>query len=327
MRSILAFAAVLAVLSVVPASDARPWKDAAGKRTIEAEFVSLSSGKVTLKRSDGKIVTVALEKLSAADQQVAKELAAKAAPTADAAAVEVVGLAISKPSNPESGLMAPNMMMSGGVALTFIVPSGERHFIGFDNDVSRIAACTDDQGSDLTAAPEAGNNFGFFGPFNASISNDGQKCQVTATLPGVPKQGSTKINFDATLTILCGKDEKTEEQRDFALEPGSEITIGPVPLKVESAEDQDFGDVKFAVSFTSEKPRDAIKSLEFIGPDGEVLELQPMGSGSFGFGDQITYQASYGLKEKVDKVTVRMTYYSAVETLTVPVKIETGVGL
>lgn len=53
----------------------RKWTDATGKFTIDAEFVSLKDGNVTLKRKDGKEVTMALDRLSKDDQALAKKIA------------------------------------------------------------------------------------------------------------------------------------------------------------------------------------------------------------------------------------------------------------
>jgi hypothetical protein len=50
----------------------RTWTDATGKFKTEAAFLDLKDGKVRLKKKDGTIVTVALEKLSEADQAVVK---------------------------------------------------------------------------------------------------------------------------------------------------------------------------------------------------------------------------------------------------------------
>ncbi len=69
---------ILAVLSSAEFSLARTWTDATGKHTIEAEFVSLESGTVTLKKADDEKITLPLEKLSSADQEFAKSAAAKA---------------------------------------------------------------------------------------------------------------------------------------------------------------------------------------------------------------------------------------------------------
>lgn len=54
----------------------RTWTDSTGKFTVEAQFVSLTDGVVTLKRKDGKEVRMMLDKLSKADVELAKKLGA-----------------------------------------------------------------------------------------------------------------------------------------------------------------------------------------------------------------------------------------------------------
>lgn len=58
----------------------RKWQDASGQFSIEAEFVTLQEGKVELKKPDGKIISVPLDKLAAADQEIARKLATAANP-------------------------------------------------------------------------------------------------------------------------------------------------------------------------------------------------------------------------------------------------------
>jgi hypothetical protein len=41
----------------------------------------------------------------------------------------------------------------------------------------------------------------------------------------------------------------------------------------------------------------------------------------------MTYEVSYGLAEKVDSVTLKITYYTKVESVAVPVDLSVGVGL
>ncbi len=50
----------------------RMWSDLSGRFKIEAEFVSLIDGSVSLRRKDGRLIAIALEKLSADDQTIAK---------------------------------------------------------------------------------------------------------------------------------------------------------------------------------------------------------------------------------------------------------------
>jgi hypothetical protein len=52
----------------------RKWQDASGQFSIEAEFITLQDGKVELKKPDGKTVLVPLDKLAAADQEIARRL-------------------------------------------------------------------------------------------------------------------------------------------------------------------------------------------------------------------------------------------------------------
>jgi hypothetical protein len=56
-----------------PAKEAEPtmrtWTDASGKHKTEAEFVSMTAGKVKLRKADGSIVTLPMDKLSKADQK------------------------------------------------------------------------------------------------------------------------------------------------------------------------------------------------------------------------------------------------------------------
>src|SRR3954447_6037028 len=52
----------------------RPWTDTTGMFRVEAELVAIRNGRVVLEKADGSIITVPLEKLSAADQEYLKSL-------------------------------------------------------------------------------------------------------------------------------------------------------------------------------------------------------------------------------------------------------------
>jgi hypothetical protein len=57
-----------------PAAELRTWSDATGKFKIEAELIKVEAGKVELKRKDGQIVSVPLDKLSKEDQDYLAQL-------------------------------------------------------------------------------------------------------------------------------------------------------------------------------------------------------------------------------------------------------------
>jgi hypothetical protein len=60
---------VATLYAVAGVGEARTWTDATGKHTTEAEFVEAKGGKVTLRKKDGSVVTIALERLSRGDRK------------------------------------------------------------------------------------------------------------------------------------------------------------------------------------------------------------------------------------------------------------------
>jgi hypothetical protein len=53
----------------------RTWTDKTGKHKVEAALVAVEDGNVTLRKADDKTITIPLEKLSEADQELAKQYA------------------------------------------------------------------------------------------------------------------------------------------------------------------------------------------------------------------------------------------------------------
>jgi len=78
MRIVLITAMLLAVWA--PVGSARTWTDSTGKYTVEAEFVDSEDGKVSLKKEDGTVVNLPIQKLSKADQEFIRGELAKRKP-------------------------------------------------------------------------------------------------------------------------------------------------------------------------------------------------------------------------------------------------------
>ena len=73
MRAKLCFV-LLAMSFLEPhSSSARQWTDTTGRFSVEAELVRVHEGKVYLKKTDGKVIGVPIEKLSEADQRFLRE--------------------------------------------------------------------------------------------------------------------------------------------------------------------------------------------------------------------------------------------------------------
>ncbi len=74
-------AMLLACVVCVSPAFARTWTDSSEAFSVEAELVDFKDGKVSLKKTNGKIITVPLEKLSTADQRFVREQDAGDSPT------------------------------------------------------------------------------------------------------------------------------------------------------------------------------------------------------------------------------------------------------
>ncbi len=64
---------VLVVFGTVCDGTAREWKDQTGKYSVEAQFVELKDGEVHIRKDDGKVIVVPLEKLCLADQRYVEQ--------------------------------------------------------------------------------------------------------------------------------------------------------------------------------------------------------------------------------------------------------------
>lgn len=325
------FARTLAVsitLLVAEAGVAREWTDVTGRYEVEAEFVSLANESVTLRRADQRTIVVPVARLSAADREFVQQQAGVARATDAATPIELIEVTINQPQDDPEKLAKKDLMPHSGVTMEFEVPAGERHFIGFDPEANRIIACSDDRGTDLTTETRLSLFYEFNGPLDGTVYEGGEKCIVLASVPGVPAAGAKQVTLEATVAIRCAQNTKTVEQRDIALVEGSEITVGPVPLKIESVKDYDREGFRQSFKLVSGEPIDAIKSIGFRGLDGKVIVHKSVGGLITMCGDDCyRHETEYALRQKVDRVTVRVTYYSDVELYTVPVKIETSEGL
>lgn len=353
MKNLILCAAIFGLLPTMrAAAEVRTWKARSGATAIEAEFVSLADGKVTLQRAGGKRTVVPLEKLSDEDQQFVAQATAKlgsgatieSTPKASAPGgpltigdtkVEIMRLEIARPAPPAAeskeeddpaGIGIP--MGKEGTTIHLLTKNPKVRIIGIGDKKSRVASLTDDKQTNLLRSKED-DRFGgsMFGPLQAHIAPGGHQCELEIKAPRIPARGAAKIQLDATVVLLCGAEEKTVEQQGLALKKGSKLTIGPVPMTLGPIEAARFGEAKQVVTFESKQPLNAIRKVEFLAADGRPIKHQAMGSGEGGFNDDITYSVSFGLMQKADSVTLRLTYYSKVEELSLPLKMDVGLGL
>lgn len=210
----------------------------------------------------------------------------------------------------------------GGVTLKVLALLAGKAVIGLDKDASKIESWTDDKGTDL----KAGAPTGFF--YWASLSHrfGSDKSDVwgfeikTKTLPDAKAE---RMKLDAKVVLLAAAGEE-KVKGELILKKGSKVPNAPVPMKVSEVKKGFSG--KWEVTFESNSKMDAIKSVQFFSTDGKPIKTKSAGSSSMGFGKKYTYHKSYSLARKVDKALVELTLHKGVEKVTIPLKLDLGLG-
>ena len=83
MKRVFVLLLVVVFFAPVGPAASRTWKSISGRFSTEADLLGLKDGKVQLKKTDGTVIDVPLERLSDADQQYVKERYSEAATAGD----------------------------------------------------------------------------------------------------------------------------------------------------------------------------------------------------------------------------------------------------
>ncbi len=209
----------------------------------------------------------------------------------------------------------------------------DRNAARFVEGSSRLLRFADDRGGDLTR-PRDGEPINTFFPDNKPILvKPGPRldeAEVILRVPGVPKPGATRIKVHADLVFLAGSDEQTAEVRDLEPKPGTSATIGPVQLKFRDPKDMPVPPHGFkgpgivpapTIAFDYQPVEKAIRSLVLLGPDGRAATTVDGSSFNGARGGSVWFTIP-----AAERVHLKVIYYDKAREITVPIRLETGVG-
>ncbi len=220
-----------------------------------------------------------------------------------------------------------------GTSLTFALDEPQRSILSVETKDCKITRFRDDRGTDLVPdgkEPPAGGMPGFprpgqdEGPFTAEVDPNGHRMTVTVHTPRLPAGGANRLVVETVLVVRYARGEKTFEHKDVSLKL-DKFAAGPYSLVVMGQDDsnRNFGQAGGTqVILFHQGPLRDLKKVAFIGPDGQEIQARVSGSGQTGS----VYQTYYSLAKKVETCTIRVTGPEAVETVSMAVEINTGVG-
>jgi hypothetical protein len=230
------------------------------------------------------------------------------------------GLYIRKPLPPkkkEAFFFTPN-----GTTLDVTLAAPSKFVVGIDEKASKLESFTDDKKTKL----DTSTGFGMQ-PWLSSypqISPDGDECTVQLSARTAPAKGASKVLVKATVVINCGKEEKTSDKKEIATKLNTEAKVGAYTVKV-TQEGNQFSGGQISIFSNA---RD-LKSAEFFDDKGKEIKIlgNPFRGSTFTGPGKMQHSLSYFLPKKLDKVTVKVTYFNKIESVNVPLDLSVGLGL
>jgi hypothetical protein len=211
----------------------------------------------------------------------------------------------------------------------------DRPIARFDEQASRLIRFADDRGGDLTQPPRGMQVNTFFDdnkPFSVKLGPKPEEAEVIVRGFGTPARGATKLQIHVDLVFLAGAGEQTAERKGLQPTPGTRATIGPLHLRFRDPQQAGpLGGVFRApgesaqnamqIAFDYQRLEKPIKSVVCLNPEGKQVGTLEGSSFSGEQGGTVWF----GIP-KMTRIHLRVVYFEKSGTITVPVRLETGVG-
>ena len=211
----------------------------------------------------------------------------------------------------------------------------DRPIARFDETASRLIRFADDKDNDLTRPPDGKEINSFFPdnkPIIVKLGPKPDEAEVILRAYRTPAQGASKLLVHADLVLVAGSEEQTAEAKDLEPKPGSKVTVGPLQLTFKEPRKGGgpinplfssgrSGTPSMHFEFDYQRPERSIKTLMCLNAKGEPVVTMEGSSFTGPRGGTMIL----GLP-KMDRIHMRVVYFEKSDTITVPIRLETGVG-
>jgi len=215
---------------------------------------------------------------------------------------------------------------SPGTTLAVLVTAPAGGLLKLDKDASKVDRLVDDKGTDLLQPGTSKFSRPGFGHW-ARISKDGKACMVEVTGNGVPAKEAKEITATGTMVFKSATKKQTFRQKNVALQPGTKVAAGRIPLEITKVGKPSWGSDPVEVTFKTNTDLGPIAEIRFLGPDGKAIKSRGSGGSSFRTGGAMTVHRSYRLAKKATVVTIEIDYWMDLKVLKVPLSIKSSVGM
>lgn len=232
--------------------------------------------------------------------------------------VEVGGLAIAKkdPNSEFGGSFA--MGRPPGLEVDMAVSIPKSHILMLDGKKSSLKLTTA-KGVELPLDEY------FDGKVNSQIANDPSRAVAQIRATELPPQGTTSLKVTGELVFVIGEAPKTEKGV-LTIEQGTKIKIAGIDTEIKQVSEAFSEPYKKMFELSAKSAFNKISKITFTDA-GKEIESSSGGSGSFGFGDDVTYSQSYQVASESQELNFEVTYFSKSVEVKIPVSVEFGLGL
>jgi hypothetical protein len=232
--------------------------------------------------------------------------------------VEVGGLAIAKkdPNSEFGGSFA--MGRPPGLEVDMAVAIPKSHILMLDGKKSSLKLTTA-KGVELPLDEY------FDGKVNSQIANDPSRAVAQIRATELPPQGTTSLKVTGELVFVIGEAPKTEKGV-LTIEQGTKIKIAGIDTEIKQVSEAFSEPYKKMFELSAKSAFNKISKITFTDA-GKEIESSSGGSGSFGFGDDVTYSQSYQVASESQELNFEVTYFSKSVEVKIPVSVEFGLGL
>jgi hypothetical protein len=215
-----------------------------------------------------------------------------------------------------------------GTAVTLLVALPGGGLVRFNDQATHFTKFADDKGNDLLQEPDPRPAYPVR-PFFGNVPKDGATANVSVYAPLLPAKDAREITLQGVLVFRSATRQTTAEQADVQLTDGNLITAGPYELGIGKVTAPDAPQANGHVTLMLQAHQDLseIVSIKFFDAAGNEVPSSERGWGSSGAGSTLSTYQNYDLAQKPDAVTVKITYWTDLRDIEVPLDVKIGLGL
>ena len=160
---------------------------------------------------------------------------------------------------------------------------------------------------------------------NSQIGNDHARAVAQIRATELPPQGTTTLKVTGKLVRIIGQAPKTEKGV-LTVEQGAKIKTAGIDAEIMQVSEAFSAPYKKMFELSAKSAFNKNSQATFMDA-GKEVESSSGGSGSFGFGGDVTYSQSHQIASESKTLVFEVIYFLKAVKVKIPVSLEFGLGL